>query len=259
MEVTGSAAFNEAMLKLKREFPEAWKIRDVVIDEVERLQERLAFFRPKCAQCDAPLDVHPYQCKIYGLCDKCGGDVGAGAIGDQGSTDTTTIDVEPGGVADLSGVKTRYVQLRVKVTTEGATTSARITDGEGNPVTFSPITPAHFVNVGPCCPGCGHFGCAVNSEGCAAGQCACEALKRPDPATWKPSGEVDAKAKELIAGLKDGPPLTFDGEFQMEPSKTVITAKLSDVKVVTTPIPPGVCPFCDSRWHTSDACPEIPF
>lgn len=142
----------EAIKRGDLDVADTWakKGRELIAADVARQQEleavrvKLEFFRPKCAQCDAPLEVHPYQCKLWGLCDKCVGDVDAGDPREPIAPDTTTIDVEPGGVADLSGVKTRYVQLRVKVTSEGASTSAKITDGEGNPVTFGPVTPAHF-------------------------------------------------------------------------------------------------------------------
>lgn len=240
MEVTGSPKFLEAMLRLKRACLD-FTIRDAVIDEVEALQaelervkERLQFFQPKCAQCDAPLDVHPYQCKLWGLCDKCVGDVDAGDPREP-VPDLTVLDVAPGGKVDLGHVKTRYVSVRIAAE---PTTSGSIG-----------VHPADFMK--PTCPGCGHVGCAVNSEGCGAGQCSCEALKRPDPATW-------------IAGLKDGT-ITFGADYVTEPSKTVVTFDMSNVRVETKPIPPDLCPHCEQPKHDPDPeknakiCPEIPF
>lgn len=215
MEVTGSPKFLAAMLRLKRDFPEGWEARDAIIDEVAHLQRRLKFFQPRCAQCDAPLEVHPYQCKLWGLCDKCVGDVDAGDPREP-APDLTVLDVAPGGKVDLAQVKTRYVALRVTAVTEPSTSGS------------IEVRPVDFMR--PTCPGCGHVGCVVNSEGCAAGACSCEALKRPDPNTWKP-GETIAAA----------------------------VAKVDP--------PPGlpVCPWCSDPLHSanpeenSKLCPGIPF
>ena len=234
MEITGSPKFLEAMAALKR-LRIDYRLRDAVIDEVKHLQERLEFFRPKCAQCDAPLDVHPYQCKLWGLCDKCVGDVDAGDPRDPLGGDLTVLDLPADGKIDLTQVKTRYVAVRV---TAEPTTTGTIE-----------VVPADFAQ--PTCPGCGHVGCVINTEGCAAGACSCEALKRPDLKTW-------------LAGLKDGT-ITFGPELEMEPSKTVVTFGITNVTVETKPIPPDVCPHCDKPKHDPDPeknaakCPEIPF